>query len=88
MSGPARRNHSAAFKAKEALVAIKGEKTAAELAQQFDVHANQITLWKSQLLEGAVGVFGGESKTDPSPPAVEVKTLHGKIGELTLENDF
>ena len=53
-----RRNHSPAFKAKVALAAIKGEKTLAELAEQFDVHPNQITQWRSQLLEGASGVFG------------------------------
>ena len=54
------RNHTPAFKAKVALAAIKGEKTLAELAQQFDVHANQINTWKMQLTEAAVGVFGSE----------------------------
>ena len=54
------RNHIPAFKAKVALAAIKGEKTLAELAQQFDVHANQINTWKMQLTEAAVGVFGSE----------------------------
>ena len=82
-----RRNHSPAFKAKVALAAIKGERTLAELAQQFDVHPNQITQWRSQLLEGASGVFGADAKAEPAP-AVAVKTLHAKIGELTLENDF
>ena len=53
-----RRNHTPAFKAKVALAAMKGEKTLAELAQQFDVHPNQITQWKGQLLDGAAGVFG------------------------------
>jgi transposase len=71
-----------------ALAAIKGEKTLSELAEQFDVHANQITQWKSQLLEGAVDVFGGEAKADPAAVAVDLKTLHAKIGALTLENDF
>jgi transposase len=70
-----------------ALAALKGEKTLLELAQQFDVHANQITQWKSQLLEGAAGVFG-EAKAGPGEAAVDVKTLHAKIGQLTLENDF
>ena len=55
MSRRPRRNHTAAFKAKVALAAVKGEKTVAELAEQFDIHPNQITQWKSQLLEGAVG---------------------------------
>ncbi|MBB5061224.1 transposase [Granulicella aggregans] len=88
MSRRPRRNHTAAFKAKVALAALKSEKTLLELAQQFDVHANQITQWKSQLLEGAAGVFGGESKGEPAEAAVDVKTLHAKIGQLTLENDF
>jgi transposase len=88
MSRRPRRNHTAAFKAKVALAALKGEKTILELAQQFDVHANQITQWKSQLLEGAAGVFGGDAKTEPADAAVDVKTLHAKIGQLTLENDF
>jgi transposase len=88
MSRRPRRNHTATFKAKVALAAIKGEKTLSELAEQFDVHANQITQWKSQLLEGAVDVFGGEAKADPAAVAVDLRTLHAKIGALTLENDF
>jgi len=83
-----RRNHSPAFKAKVALAAIRGEQTLVELSQQFDVHANQIKQWKDQLLEGATGVFGDEAKTEPAGPTVDVKTLHAKIGELTLENDL
>ncbi len=88
MSRRPRRNHTAAFKAKVALAALKGEKTLSELAEQFDVHANQITQWKSQLLEGAAGVFGGESKPGPAEAAVDLKSLHAKIGQLALENDF
>jgi transposase-like protein len=88
MSKRPRRNHSPAFKAKVALAAVRGEKTLAELAQHFDVHPNQITPWRSQLLEGAVGVFGSASNNAPTVPAVDVKTLHAKIGELTLANDF
>ena len=88
MSRRPRRNHTGAFKAKVALAALKGEETLLELAQQFDVHANQITQWKSQLLEGAAGVFGGEAKAGPVEATVDVKTLHAKIGQLTLENDF
>jgi transposase len=88
MTRRVRRNHSPAFKAKVALAAIKGEKTLAELAQQFDVHPNQITQWRSQLLEGAAGVFGSEAKSESNAPTIDVKTLHAKIGELALENDF
>ena len=82
-----RRNHSPAFKAKVALAALKGEKTLAELAQQFDVHPNQITQWRAQLLESASGIFGNAAKAEAAP-AMDVKTLHAKIGALTLENDF
>ena len=65
---------------------MKGEKTLSELAQQFDVHANQITQWKSQLLEGAEGVFA-EAK-EQETVKVDVTRLHAKIGELSLERDF
>lgn len=87
MTKRTRRNHGPAFKAKVALAAIKGEKTAVELAQQFDVHPSQIKQWKEQLLEGAVGVFGNEATAKPEV-SVDLKNLHAKIGELTLENDF
>jgi transposase len=66
--------------------AIKGEKTLAELAQQFDVHPNQIAQWRAHLLDGASGVF--DDVKAEAAPTVDVKTLHAKIGELTLENDF
>ena len=86
MSRRPRRNHSPAFKSKVALAAIRGEQTITELAQKFDVHPNQITQWKTQLLEQASTVFdqGAASKE----PSVDIKTLHAKIGQLTLENDF
>ena len=87
MSRRARRNHTPAFKAKVALAAVKGDRTIAQLAEHFDVHPNQITAWKAQLEGGASGVFGS-GNTVPSAPAIDVKSLHAKIGELTLENDF
>lgn len=71
-----------------ALAAIRGEQTLVELSQQFDVHANQIKQWKDQLLDGATGIFGDDAQAEPAAPTVDVKTLHAKIGELTLENDF
>ena len=86
MSKRPRRNHAPAFKAKVALAAIKGDRTLVELAEQFDVHPNQITAWKGQLEGGAADVFGPGNGAEQ--PAVDVKLLHAKIGELTLENDF
>ena len=83
-----RRNHTPAFKAKVALAAIRGDKTLAELAQQFDIQPNQITQWKAQLLDGAAGVFGSEARGERAGPAADLTVLHAKIGELTLENDF
>ena len=71
-----------------ALAAIKGEKTLAELAKMFDVHPHQITAWKAQLQEGAAGVFGSGPATAEAAPVVDLKLLHAKIGELTLEKDF
>ena len=88
MSRRARRNHTPAFKAKVALAAVKGDRTIAQLAEHFDVHPNQITAWKAQLEGGAADVFGPGGGNAAAQPAVDVKSLHAKIGELTLENDF
>jgi transposase len=88
MSRRPRRNHTPGFKAKAALAAIKGDRTLAELAEQFDVHPNQITSWKAQLEGGAADVFGPGGGDKTAQPAVDMKSLHAKIGELTLENDF
>ena len=82
-----RRNHTPAFKARVAFAAIKGDRTLAQLAEQFDVHLNQITSWKAQLESGAADVFGAGGGQSGAP-AIDVKSLHAKIGELTLENDF
>lgn len=85
MAKGTRRKHSAVFKAKVALAAMAGDKTLADLAQQFEVHPNQITDWKRQLSERAADVF---DQARSAGPPVDVKALHAKIGQLTLENDF
>ena len=77
MSRRPRRNHSAVFKAKVALDAVRGDKTLAELAKLHDVHPNQITDWKNQLLKGAANVFGAET----AEPTIDLKELHAKIGQ-------
>ena len=69
-------------------LSVKGNRTQARLAEEFDVHPSQITSWKAQLEEGAADVFGPGGGSGTAQPAVDVKSLHAKIGELTLENDF
>ncbi|HET7089944.1 MAG TPA: IS3 family transposase [Anaerolineae bacterium] len=86
MSKRPRRNHSPAFKAKVAIEALAEGKTIAEIAQKHDVHPNQVTEWRRQLMERAAGVFG--AAVVPETPPVDLKALHAKIGQLTLENDF
>ncbi len=82
-----RRNHSASFKAKVAVAALKDDKTLAELSEKFDVHTSQITQWKTQLLEAATEIFlnPAEKRQSVGP---SVKDMQAKIGQLALENDF
>lgn len=87
MARRSRRNHSPAFKAKVALAAVKGERTLAELAEQFDVHPNQIQDWKKQLIIKAENVFGASAVAAADQVQVQQK-LHAKIGQLTMEKDF
>ena len=79
-----RRTHNPAFKAQVALAALREDRTLAQLCEQFELHPNQITEWKRQLLERAAEVFDGTGGAEP----VDLAPLHAKIGQLALENDF
>lgn len=82
-----RRTHSPEFKSKVALAAIQGNQTMAQLVKKFDVHANQITEWKKQLLSGAPDVFGKGAKRAEDDEET-IQSLHAKLGQLKMENDF
>ncbi len=86
MATRTRRTHAAVFNANVALAAMGGDKTLAELAQRFEGHPHQITEWKRQLSERAAEIFGGGAAS--TEPPVDLKAVHAKIGQLTLENDF
>jgi transposase len=79
-----RRMHNPEFKARVALAALREDKTLALLCQEFDLHPNQITEWRRQLIERAAAAFDGGAVE----PAVDLIPLQAKIGQLTLENDF
>ena len=81
-----RRNHLPEFKTKVVMEAAKSKYTLVELATRFDVHPNQISQWKTQLLEWMGEVF--DKPGQPASTSFDVKELHAKIGERTLENDF
>lgn len=82
-----RRNHTANFKAKVAFAALKGEKTLAQLASEYEVHVNQIQAWRNQLKENMVELFDNRLDRGKDHDA-QVQALQAKIGQLTMENDF
>jgi transposase len=88
MTKRSRRNHAASFKAKVALAALRGDKTLIEIAQQYEVHPNQVTEWKRQLLERSAEVFEGSATASKSGSEPDLKLLHAKIGQQALEIDF
>lgn len=88
MTKRTRRNHSGSFKAKVALAALRGDKTLTEIAQQYEVHPNQVTEWKRQLLERAADVFDGGAAAGEKESMPDLKELHAKIGQQALEIDF
>ena len=85
-----RRNHDAAFKARVALEAVKGERTVSELAADYGVHPTMIHQWKRSLLEGASGIFerGGKAAVAAEVAEETVRDLHTKIGERAVANNF
>jgi transposase-like protein len=83
-----RRRFSAAFKARVALEAIRGQKTAAELAGEYQVHPSQITQWKKQLLGAAQEVFGDAAGQDRQRQEELTAQLYQQIGQLKVEVDF
>jgi transposase-like protein len=88
MTKRSRRNHAASFKAKVALAALRGDKILIEIAQQYEVHPNQVTEWKRQLLERSAEVFEGSATAGKRGSEPDLKLLHAKIGQQALEIDF
>jgi transposase len=83
-----RRRFSAEFKAKVALEAIRGDQTVAELSNRYELHPNMITNWKRQAIDNMASVFAGASERKNKSDEAQIKELHAKIGQLTVERDF
>ena len=83
-----KKNHDAAFKAKVALEAIKGEKTIAQIASEYGVHPNQIGQWKKRLLEDLPCLFSDRRRKEEKEGAAETDELYRQIGQLKVELDW
>jgi len=83
-----RRRFSADFKAKVALEALRGELTLAEISKKYDVHPNMISAWKRQVTQEAAQLFARGASQDKQASLEQIRDLHAKIGELTVEKDF
>jgi transposase-like protein len=83
-----RRKFNGSFKAKVALAAVKGDRTMGELASEFGVHANQITKWKRQLLDGVPGIFSEGHREDVRQQEALTDRLYQQIGQLKVELDW
>ena len=83
-----RKRYAASFKAKVALEALRGEKTMSELSAKYGVHPNMIAGWKKKAVEGMVDVFSSKENKSGQVNESQVKDLHAKIGQLTVERDF
>jgi len=83
-----RRKHSASFKAKVALEAIKGEATIAEIASRYEIHPNLVTKWKKALQDEAASIFSEDHARQKKQDKNLVAQLYQQIGQLKVENDF
>lgn len=83
-----RRRFTAEFKARVALEALRGDKTVQEIAARHQVHPNQVSTWKRQAMDGLSAVFSSGSDQVQQDRETELRDLHAKIGQLTVERDF
>ncbi len=83
-----RRRFTAEFKARVALEVLRGDKTVQEIAARHKVHPNQVSTWKRQAMDGLGAVFSNGADRALRDHEAEVRDLHAKIGELTVERDF
>lgn len=88
MSNAKRTRYSSEFKSKVALEALREEQTLSELSAKYDVHPNQISKWKKEAIEGMAAIFANKPSKSEERSEAEIKELHAKIGQLTVERDF